>query len=72
MSKSYRQPIYKDRGKEHFIYWKKIRREWKQKLHSRKPLRNPKEIINDYDYCDYIFDWRFDKESKWKQKRKRK
>jgi hypothetical protein len=47
--------IYKDKGFRKNGYWKTIRRIWKQEIHSGKDLSNPKAIINDYDYCDYIF-----------------
>lgn len=37
-------------------YWRTIRREWKQKIKNGDyELRQPREIVNDYDYCDYWF-----------------
>ena len=36
-------------------------------------IPNPKSIVNDYDYCDYIFDyryWKFDEDELKKQTRK--
>lgn len=60
MSRSRKRPIYKDKARFKSIYWKVIRREWKQSLnnnyyHEDFELRNPKSIINDYDYSDYSF-----------------
>ena len=57
MSRSRKKPIIKDTCWTE-LYWRPIRREWKQKLKSQLYnddfyLRNPKEIINDYDYCDW-------------------
>lgn len=59
MSRSTRKPYYKDHALTTHEYWRPIRREWKQKLNKNYfddnfYLRNPKSIINDYDYCDFI------------------
>lgn len=70
MSRSKRKPYVKDKGISTEEYWRPIRREWKSKLNFKNvevtflfeedylhdiDLRQPKEIINDYDYCDYWF-----------------
>ncbi len=60
MSRSRKKPFVKDRGMSTKEYWSRIRREWRQQLkHNYSDpdftLRNPKSIINDYDYCDYWF-----------------
>ncbi len=40
-------------------YWRAIRRCQKQAVNRSKDVPNPKSIVNDYDYCDYIWDYRF-------------
>ena len=63
MSRSKRQSIIKDRPrnyKKSTAYWRKIRRIQKIevdliKLKEEIEISNPKEIINDYDYSDYLF-----------------
>lgn len=45
--------IVKDVGFMKKLYWKVIRRVSKQYLNSNKEIPQPKEIINDYDYCDW-------------------
>ena len=74
MSKSRKKPIRKDKGFEKSIYWRKIRRIIKRAIKlGKEVLPHPKEIINDYNYCDWIFDYRFrDDTDKWKIKFKRK
>lgn len=58
MSRSRKKnPIIKDNA-DTGLYWRVIRREWKQKLHRNWDdpdlyLRNRREIINDYDYVDW-------------------
>lgn len=67
MSRSKRKPIYKDKGWEHDIYNKRIRRIQKQVIKDIINLRNmedyniplDREIVNDYDISDYRFDYRF-------------
>lgn len=58
MSRSRRKyPIIRDVGYMKSIYWRVIRRIWKHEIQSNKEvLSNPKELINDYDYCDWIYD----------------
>lgn len=60
MSDSKRKAIIKDRprnAKKSTLYWRKIRRVTKQLVGiGEEDLPNPKSIINDYDYCDYIID----------------
>lgn len=60
MSRSKRQPYYKDRGMTTEEYWRIVRRNWKQAIQKdmHNPdlaFKNPKQLINDYDYCDYWF-----------------
>jgi len=46
--------IFKDKGFRKKNYWKTIRRTWRQEIKTGKDISNPRTIINDYDYCDYI------------------
>lgn len=63
MSRSKRKDIIKDKPnncKASTLYWRPIRRIWKvqvNKIHTQEDivLSHQKQIINDYDYCDYIF-----------------
>jgi hypothetical protein len=60
MSRSRKKAIYKDKGENAHTYWRSIRREWKQKIHSNAlnndfELRNRNEIVNKYDYCDWTY-----------------
>lgn len=67
MSRSRKVAILKDKGFRKESYWKTIRREWKQSL-KKDPysdLRNPKEIIEDWDYMDWIYDMRFSRRTTW-------
>lgn len=73
MSKSRkRHPIKRDNMMTSSEYWRPIRREWKSKLNFKNvdvtflfeddflknlELRLPKEIVNDYAYCDWINRW---------------
>lgn len=71
MSKSRKKPIIKDVGFMKRDYWRVVRRVHKQEIRKQKRdfsylgweddfvLKNPKSIINDYDYCD----WRSEMES---------
>ena len=69
MSKSKKLPIYKDRGiAQHSTFRrKKIKRRIRQKVKElltlldieSYELPSPKVLVNDYDWCDYIFDFRF-------------
>lgn len=62
MSRSTKLPIIKDRPrnyKKSSIYWRTIRRCQKQDLIKNKDIRNPKEIISDYNYSDYTIDYHF-------------
>ena len=63
MSDSRRKAIIKDRprnAKKSTLYWRKIRRVIKQLVGIEEDLPNPKEIVNDYDYCDYTIDYEHD------------
>ena len=68
MSRSTRKPIIKDRPRNHkksSLYWRSVRSTIKQSIREIAQLEdkedfeipNPKEIVNDYNYCDYIFDY---------------
>lgn len=80
MSRSRRKPIIKDsprNEKKSSLYWRTIRRVTKQKVHELKTnpeieIPNPKEIVDDYDYCDYTIDLRFKDENKDKSVKKAK
>jgi hypothetical protein len=76
MSRSRRQPIIKDRPrneKKSSLYWRIVRRVINSKV--RQIIKNddeidipePKEIVNDYDYCDYVIDYR---DPSWSEKHK--
>ena len=65
MSRSRKVPIYKDGPRSHkksSVYWRTVRRVINEKVrfHNEslddEELPLPEEIINDYDYCDYIWD----------------
>lgn len=89
MSDSHKKAIIKDRIRNKnpaSAYWKPIRRVNKQIMHkflediddedAYPKTKNPKEVINDYDYSDYKVDYEYTlkgdrfKESKIKNKRK--
>lgn len=83
MSRSKRLPIIKDRpknGKKSSAYWRKVRRVINQKVRDfvdeipeNDALPDPKIIDNDYNYCDYIIDYRDEPDgNKSKEKTKRK
>lgn len=63
MSRSCKKPVIKERPrniKKSTLYWRTIRRHIKNTMKSTslecfRDLPNPKTIVNDYDYCDYIF-----------------
>lgn len=68
MSRSRKLPIYKDGPRSHkksSIYWRTIRRIINERVRfyhefvDDEVLPEPQEIINDYDYCDWIYDSRF-------------
>ena len=68
MSRSRKVPILKDRPRNHnraAIYWRTIRRVTNAKIRYYQEdvddiiLPRPEEIVNDYDYIDYIWDARF-------------
>lgn len=59
MSRSYKKAIYKDKGIKS-IYWRIVRSHTKNFIRTKRhsieeeiiPLN--KEVVNDYNYCDYI------------------
>lgn len=62
MSRSFKLPIYKDRGRYKKKYWKWVRSSINNVLRSQLcndldnlELPNPKTIVNDWDYSDYSF-----------------
>lgn len=76
MSRSYRVPIIKDKPRNYkrSIYYRRIRRAMNQfDWLSEEEFPNSKSIVNDYDYCDYVFDMRdswYDDEYRTKASRK--
>ena len=66
MSRSYKHPIIKDAG-GYGKYYRKIKRRVRQYIReSIKHLDDPtfefvvpkeKELVNDYDVCDWVFDY---------------
>jgi hypothetical protein len=86
MSRSRRQPIIKDRPrneKKSSLYWRIVRRVINNKVRQiiktdedEVDLPEPKEIVNDYDYCDYVIDYRdpgwSEKHKEYIEKQKRK
>jgi hypothetical protein len=86
MSRSRKQPIIKDRPrneKKSSLYWRIVRRVINGKVRQinksdedETDLPQPKEIVNDYDYCDYIMDYRdpswSEKHKEYTEKQKRK
>ena len=74
MSKSKKLPICKDRGiAQHSTFRRKIKRRIRQKVKElltlldieSYELPSPKVLVNDYDWCDYIFDFRFKRQSRY-------
>ncbi len=65
MSRSRKKvPIYKDRGFRKDSYWKTVRRRYKTIIKGNRDeeslqFPNPKTIVNDYDYCDWLSDCRY-------------
>lgn len=83
MSRSRKKPIIKDRPrneKKSTLYWRRIRSRINQKVRSlisdpeKDDIPNPKTLINDYNYCDYIIDYRdgWAKGDKYETRAKRK
>jgi hypothetical protein len=80
MSKSKKLPVIKDgprNYKKSSAYWRTVRRVTKEKVKYLNEeledniLPDPQEIVNDYDYSDYRFDFRFrDDEISEKESRK--
>ena len=79
MSKSRKKAIYKDKGIR--PYWRFVRGRINQDIRNILSLNdkddynitNPKEIIDDWEYCDYRFDCEYKcKDSEWKEKLTRK
>lgn len=73
MSKSKKVPIYKDHGiARHNEFRRKIKRRIRQKVRDiinlidkdSYELPHPKVLVNDWDWCDYILDYRFKSQSR--------
>lgn len=61
--------IVKDSGKA-IRYWRTVRRRINTVIHSNRnldelELPNPKTIVNDYDYHDWIYSSEWAKPGKW-------
>lgn len=78
MCKSTKLPIYKDKNR-HDKFRRKIKRRIRQKVKDilnlidkeSYELPDPKVLVNDWDWCDYIFDYRnSDKELQIKYSKK--
>lgn len=70
MSRSFKKPILKDKprnNKRTSMYWRKVRRSTNNKLRTyiyhigsnlqdidEPSLPQPREVVNDYDYCDWV------------------
>jgi len=68
MSRSYKKPIIKDNGVGHKLYRKAVRGSQKNYIRSNMDklvndedfeIPDGKNIINDYDYCDYKIDYEY-------------
>jgi hypothetical protein len=66
MGKSKKKAILKDAGYKKDIYWQVHRRTNKQILKNAVEIgsdeiafKQPKELIDDYDYSDYIIDYEY-------------
>ena len=56
MSRSRKKhPIYKDKGFKSKVYNRIFRRVNKQRLNEDKELMALRELINDYDICDWVW-----------------
>ena len=68
MSRSRRKAIIKDRPrniKKSSFYWRQVRSSQNNVIRSCRDfdeleIPNAKTIVDDYDYCDYKFDYEFD------------
>jgi len=70
MSKSYRKAFVKDKPRNYKRtgeYWRRVRRVQNQRLYQDlddENIPSPKSIVNDYDYCDYVFNLEYGKSKK--------
>lgn len=68
MSRSRKKAIYKDVSYKKRVYHRIVRSNINQHVRNSYKLEsvddlvlpNPKEIINDYDYCDWSVNWEHD------------
>jgi len=63
MSRSRKKPILRD--KKWKEWFRIVRRKWKQEIRQGKEPTSPKVLVNDYDWCDWIW---FSKTEKSKRK----
>lgn len=71
MSRSYKKPIIKDKGRRD--YNKVFRRKTRQALKKNKePPKKTREVVNGYDVCDYIIYFDKDDDYEYKERAKRK
>jgi len=78
LSRSRKLPISKDRwaGRGRYktsqLYWRQVRSRQNQAVREGKEeIPNEKTIINDYTYCDWIYDCRFRKGKVYDEDRKK-
>ena len=57
MSRSKKRPIVKDNGIGKRFYHRAVRRVQKAAVRAGQDIPDRRTIINDYDYCDYIFNY---------------
>ena len=57
MSRSYKRPIVKDAG-GYGTHYRTIKRRVRQYLRE-SVIPQEKEIVNDYDVCDWVFDYEY-------------
>jgi len=81
MSRSRKKPIIKQARrnyKKSSPYWRTVRRVINERIKylseqlEEKNIPNPKQIINDYDYSDYRFDYRYINDEEITKKESRK
>lgn len=82
MSRSFRKAIIKQKTNQKNWYWKKVRSRIKQSVNRLKLddsiiIPDQKEIVNNYDYCDYKFDYeykayKYPENKDWFEKSKKK
>lgn len=67
MSRSRKLPVLKDKSFKKKLYWRNIRSRINQLVRvGEEELPDPKTLINDYDYIDWIYDYRTYNKEKFK------